>query len=396
LWLGELVSVFGSQFFLVAIPWLIASGTALGRNLSLIMACGSFTRAIVMPLGGIATDRSASRNILLLTNLARGVLSFALGYMALAASAPLVGVALLMLAYGCADGLFYPAFLSAVPRLVPGEYVHRANSSLSTLNGIATSVGPAIAGVFISRYGLPSAFLCDGLSFCFAGVSIVLIRSQSLQTNRADNSISIAKSLANGLQYVWRHQTLRAAVFVSVLINTAIAGPYMIGTVLRVKTLFNTAPGILGLLFSASGVGVLIGALCAAMWYPKRQHTKATVNSLVIVIGGALALLAYSSTVVCIVLGRASIGMALGYLDVLGMTVVQQHTTPPALGRVVSLFTLTMSGVQPLSYLISGLVASSGAIPLLLLSAGIAISSLAFTRKLNDDPNGPTAPTLVG
>jgi len=395
LWLGELVSVFGSQFFLVAIPWLMAPGATLGRNLSLIMASGSLSKAVVMPFGGIATDRISSRKILLVTNFSRGVLSFFIGYMAFTRSAPLFAVAVLMLAYGCADGFFYPAFLSAVPRLVPKEYIHRANSSLSTLNGIASSVGPAIAGMFISHYGLSPAFLCDGVSFCLAALSIAFIRGRALTTHETpDSSTSIAESLAGGLKYVWGHHTLRAAVIISILINTAIAGPYMIGTVLRVKAL-SEAPGTLGLLFSASGVGVLIGAIVAAGWYPKPRRTKSTVNCLLVIIGGALLFLLSSRSILYIVLARASIGLALGYLDVLGMTVVQQHAAPGTLGRVFSLFTVTMSGVQPLSYLISGLLASKGAAPLFLLSACFVLSALSFSRHLNRDSSETMAITPV-
>ena len=384
LWLGELISIFGSQFFLVSIPWLMAGSAFFGRNVAMIMASASLPKAVLMPLGGIATDRWSPRNILLITNLGRGIISFAMGYLAVRTSVPLVAVVVLMLVYGSADGFFYPSFLSAVPRLVPTELVHRANAGFATITGIAGAIGPALAGIYIAKFGIASAFAFDGASFILAGLTILLI-GKHLRARPVNTEASIAQSLMNGVRVVWRDKVLRGAVLISALVNIAIGGPYFLGTVLKVQMSFSEAPKVFGILFSASGAGVLIGALCAAVWYPKQMHLKVVVNVLLILIGGALLVFGLARGVVHMVIARALIGIAVGYLDVLGYTLIQSRATRETLGRVVSLFTVTISGVQPLSYLISGAVANRGAGLLLLISGVAAIGALPFTHLLETE-----------
>src|SRR4051812_34265995 len=74
LWLGSTVSMIGDQFYLVALPWLVLELTGSGLAVGTMMMVAAVPRAVLMLMGGAVSDRSAPRDILLMTTWARTVL----------------------------------------------------------------------------------------------------------------------------------------------------------------------------------------------------------------------------------------------------------------------------------------------------------------------------------
>src|SRR5579859_1486170 len=74
LWLGGTVSLFGDQFYLVALPWLVLQLTGSSLALGSILMCAGIPRAVLMLAGGALSDRMAPRRIMLTTGSARTVL----------------------------------------------------------------------------------------------------------------------------------------------------------------------------------------------------------------------------------------------------------------------------------------------------------------------------------
>ena len=61
LWMGNLVSWMGDQFYLVALPWLILQLTGSAVALGTVMMAAAIPRAALMLIGGVATDRVSGR-----------------------------------------------------------------------------------------------------------------------------------------------------------------------------------------------------------------------------------------------------------------------------------------------------------------------------------------------
>src|SRR5262245_47794472 len=75
LWLGEGVSILGTQFHLVALPWLVLSLTGSSLALGTVLMAASIPRALFMLGGGALADRFSPRFMMLLSNFGRGVLA---------------------------------------------------------------------------------------------------------------------------------------------------------------------------------------------------------------------------------------------------------------------------------------------------------------------------------
>src|SRR5512143_1967372 len=63
LWIGGSISVFGSQFSLIALPWLVLQISD-PQTLGLALALAGLPRAVFMLIGGAVTDRISPRKIL--------------------------------------------------------------------------------------------------------------------------------------------------------------------------------------------------------------------------------------------------------------------------------------------------------------------------------------------
>lgn len=90
LWMGEGVSVAGTQFHFVALPWLILESTGSGAALGRVLMTAALPRAALMLVGGVITDRISPRALMIGSNLLRGALAGALATAVLADRVPLV------------------------------------------------------------------------------------------------------------------------------------------------------------------------------------------------------------------------------------------------------------------------------------------------------------------
>ncbi|MBT3260224.1 MAG: hypothetical protein HN366_27775, partial [Deltaproteobacteria bacterium] len=57
LWIGEGISVLGSQFYMIALPWLVLKLTNDPFQMGTVLALAGIPRALFMLVGGALTDR---------------------------------------------------------------------------------------------------------------------------------------------------------------------------------------------------------------------------------------------------------------------------------------------------------------------------------------------------
>ena len=61
LWIGELISLIGDQFYLIALPWLVLQMTGDALAVGTVLAVAGIPRALFMLVGGALTDRFSAR-----------------------------------------------------------------------------------------------------------------------------------------------------------------------------------------------------------------------------------------------------------------------------------------------------------------------------------------------
>ncbi len=190
LWGGEFASLLGSQFFTVALPWLVLRLTGDPLAIGAITAVGAAPRSVFILLGGAIIDRTSPRGVMLYSNLARMVL---VGILAILTVLSLVQGWMLyafnfMLGLGYA--LYLPAQSSIIPRLVREERLQTGNAIIQGTAQLSLFLGPVLAGVLIallgeqqagsagaSRHiGIGVAFALNAVTFLVSAVTLSLIR----------------------------------------------------------------------------------------------------------------------------------------------------------------------------------------------------------------------------
>ena len=78
LWIGQSTSLIGDQFTMIALPWLVLLLTGDPLVLGIVLALEGIPRAIFMLLGGAITDRFSQRSVMILSDLARILLTLAI------------------------------------------------------------------------------------------------------------------------------------------------------------------------------------------------------------------------------------------------------------------------------------------------------------------------------
>ncbi len=165
LWIGSTISLFGDQFYLVALPWLVLQLTGSSLILGTILMTSAIPRTALMLVGGALTDRVSPRRVLLTTSLVRMILIGTLGALVWFDLVQLWHIYVLTVAFGIANAFSIPAVGALVPTLVQPQQLQRANSVLQGSMATVQTSGQAPAGFIIRGWGVPSALFLDALSF---------------------------------------------------------------------------------------------------------------------------------------------------------------------------------------------------------------------------------------
>jgi MFS family permease len=154
LWIGSAISLFGDQFYLVALPWLVLQLTGSSLALGMILMTAAVPRAALMLAGGALTDRFSPLRVLMATASARTLLVAVIAVLAWLKIIHLWHLYTLSLLFGVADAFSFPAGPSLMPTLVAPEQLPAANSVFASTAHLSGMLGPAPAGLVVKAWGI--------------------------------------------------------------------------------------------------------------------------------------------------------------------------------------------------------------------------------------------------
>src|SRR3954471_884370 len=182
---GQVVSLTGTWMQRVAQDWLVLnlshnSGTAVGITTGL-----QFAPVLLFGLyGGVIADRYNKRRVLIVTQVAAGLLALVLGLLDLTGVATLWHVYVLAFALGIATAIDSPVRQSFVTELVGPKLLPNAVSLNSATFNIARVLGPATAGVLIAATGTSWVFIINAASFVGVLAGLAAMRDKELFTGK--------------------------------------------------------------------------------------------------------------------------------------------------------------------------------------------------------------------
>ena len=385
-WGGETVSLFGSQITTLALPLSAISllGATAG-DLGLIGAAGFAPFLLFTLVIGVWIDRWRRRPVMLVANVARGLLLALVPLLAVLGILQIWHLIVIAFAVAVCQVFFELAYQSYVPSLVERRYLVEGNAKLQTAAATAEVGGPGVAGLLIQAVTAPVAIVVDALSFLVSAVAIGSIRKPEPPPDSHDrdpDAGGMLRDIGHGLRLIVRDRYLRAMAGEATTFNL---GFTIIETVLLlyVTREVGMTPALVGVVFSIGSLGSLLGAVVAERAQRRFGFGRAMTAAYVVACLPPLLipLVAPPTLVGAAVLGASyvlgAIGVASSQVYVYAL---RQSITPDRLlGRMNSGYRFFVSGMLPLGALLGGLLGELiGLRATLLVGAGLVALALVW------------------
>ncbi|HEX4420668.1 MAG TPA: MFS transporter [Kofleriaceae bacterium] len=376
---GQLVSLLGTWTRSVAQGWLVFRLTGSAVWLGVIAACQQLPVVVLASLGGSLADRHQRRTILVATQSASMMLSFALAGLALSGTVQLSHMIVLAVLAGAVAAVDIPTRQSFIVELVGREGLMTAVAINSSMAMCAASLGPVLAGYGVQALGEGWCFFADGVSFAAVIAGLLMMRGLPAPAT-ARSTESLRARIAVGFRFARNHSRVRNLL--GLLAITAFAGlPCATLLPMFAAEVFHGDARALGGLSAAIGLGALCGAVVLGL-RPSSRGADRWVGGACGMLGACLVGFALShrlwlSIVLLVPIGAATM------IQVSATNTLIQIATPDALrGRVMAIWAMILMGFAPLGGLLAGWVASRAApgIPLAIGGVVCVLAALRFMR----------------
>jgi MFS family permease len=383
LWSGITVSQLGSQMTLVAVPVQVYALTKSSLAVGMLGLVGLVPLIVFGLYGGALADALDRRKLAMLTSTGLLITSAVLFLQAITDLGQLWLIYLLVAIQSALFAIDNPTRSAIIPRLVARERLPAANALSQLTFNLALTVGPLIAGLVIAFAGLETAYAVDAVSFLAA--LYVLSRLPTL-VPEGDVRRAGFRSVVEGLRYVSTRSVLMvsflADIAAMVLVMPKALYPEM------AEEIFGGGPDVVGLMFSALGVG---GALAAALGGWMGRIHRHGVAVLIAVAAWAVSIIGFGlSPVLWLALAFLALAGAADLVSAVFRSSILQSAAPDEMrGRLFGLNIVVVTGGPRLADVRAGAVAVlfspiaavvSGGITCLIALALLALRFPAFVR----------------
>jgi MFS family permease len=382
LWLGALLSSIGTWMQKVAQAWLIVTltGTASAFYLGLDSFVGEVPILLFTLIGGVVADRANRRHLLLVSQCVQMVSAFTLAALVFSDRVHIWQILTLSFMTGVAQAFGGPAYQSLIPSLIPKETLPNAIALNSIQFNLARVIGPVIAGVALTAFGMVACFGLNGVSFLFVIAAIMALHVRHVPPTGAAR---LRDQLKGGLHYV-RDQPQLMTLTILGFISAFLGLPILTFLPVIAKDVFQQDVALYTRFMTVAGIGAVLGALVVA-WVGKHRHmglllltTQALLG--IVAVGFSLSKTIWISEVL-LFLGGAMLVTCFSMTT----SLVQLLAPHELRGRVVSIYMVAFRGGSPLGALVSGwLVTQIGSAPYVLALNGGLLTIVALIVMTRD------------
>jgi MFS family permease len=376
---GQLISLTGTWMQSVAQAWLVYSMTKSALLLGSVGFASQIPVFLFAPFGGITADRVNRQRLVIATQTCSMILAGILAWLTLSGRVQVWHIFVLASLLGVVNAFDIPGRQSFLIDMVGKEDLMNAIALNSSMFNGARVVGPAVAGILVSKIGEGWCFEANAFSYIAVIVGLLLMKVRSVPRKSSHSPI---EDIIEGFRWVNRTKIIRSLLFLIGLVSL-VGMPYtVLMPVFADKILHGGARG-LGILMGATGVGALFGALTlAAKTGIKGLGRWVTITCATL--GISLVLFSRStsfwlSAVLLLPCGY-SMMLQMACSNTLIQTIVPDHLR----GRVMSLYSMMFMGMAPFGAFFGGALASRTSAPTTVAVGGIAcvLGAIWFGRAL--------------
>ena len=277
LWWGNVVSLLGDWFNLIASAALVTELTSSGVAISYLFLVRFLPMFLFSPIAGVIADRYDRKKIMVLADLLRAVT--VLGFLFIRSADHLWLFYLLTAVQFMLSALFVPARTAALANIVDQKDLVTANALDSFTWSTMFALGAFLGGVIASLFGNQTAFVMDAASFVLSAMFVNRIILPKRERITASDLAGGWLEFLEGLRYLW-HVPFLLGIAVVKAAESLVYGAINVlevsyadhvypltGTALtHWLSIENGGTATLGLIYVASGLGTGLGPLLMRRW----------------------------------------------------------------------------------------------------------------------------------
>jgi len=336
--IGNTASNLGEWAQRIGQAWLVLELSGSAVLLGVTAALQAAPMVFIGPWAGLVADRRNKLDVLRTTQLLSAILAATLGVLTLIGAINVRGVLTLALALGMVKAFDFPTKQGLVIELVGKRNLVNALTLNNIAFNAAKSIGPALAGVLIAVYGIAPSFLLNSLTYFVLLTAIAMMDRSTIEfPPRVKPG---PKQLRAGFIHV-RETPVLAATMILMTVVGLLAFEWQVLLPIFAREVFDGDASTFGAMFTAMGVGSIIGGLLLAgrLRTDARAILLAGVSFSILFALHATATVLVSAFLLLFLLGAASTA-----LRAIGQSVLLGHARPDMRGRVSALLSVAFLG----------------------------------------------------
>jgi MFS transporter, DHA3 family, macrolide efflux protein len=372
-WFGQMISIIGSSLTSFGLGVWVYERTGSATEFAVIAVAAILPGIVIAPLAGAVVDRHDRRRLMILSDLCAALSTAAVAVLLVNNNLQIWHIYVTAIVSSSASAFQNPAYTASISQLVPKTHYGRAAGLITAAEGAAQIIAPALAGVLIGFIGLHGIIAVDFATFLF-GVSVLLVVRFPAYTKTTNSENERKTSIWQEAGYGWRYMLERRGLLALMLffafINLTLS---LVNQLLTPMVLSFSSPEGLGLIVSASGVGLMLGSAAMAVWGTPRRRIL-VIYGTGLLQGFTMIMMGWRESIALLATARFMALVVSPLVNGSAQVLLQRKVPVDMQGRVFSATRMLARASIPLAYLLSGPLADGVFQPMMTQNGALASS----------------------
>ena len=384
LWVGQALSLLGSQLVQIAIIWYLTQTTNSATTLAIASMMGLLPQVLLSPFIGTWVDRGERRLILIAADTTVAAATLILAFLFASGLIQVWQIYLALFIRAVAGGFHQSAFGASVVLLVPKEHLSRVQGFNQALYGGLNIISAPLGAYLLSRIPMQGILGIDIGTALLAIFILLFIRIPQPERTSAAPSTFWQDFLA-GFRYIaaWRGLVILLGLVMVINFFYSATEPL---TPLLITNHFRGGASQLGWWLSSFAAGTVLGGLILGVWGGfKRKVVTAQLGLILMGFSTAIVGLVPSELFVAGLIANSIVGFLLPIINGSFGATLQAAIVPGMQGRVFAFIFSAAMLVSPLALMIAGPFADAFGIQVWFLIAGISCVIMGMFGLFSSD-----------
>ena len=384
---GRLITNFGDSIYSIATLTLIYTLTKSTFYSGITLFLISFTAILQIFISPLISKFNVKR-FLIVSQLFQAIILLAITYLIYVNKLQITTLIIFIVCISFINQIVYPIQLALLPKIVKQEDLVKANSLFSIAYQGSDALFNSIGGFIITVFGTIYAFIINSITF-FINSTIFIFLSNDLSKNTNSVQENYFSKLSSGIK-IWNTPLLKPLLIGIIIIN------FSTSSLLTLLPEYSETSYFYGILLSASGLGILIGAFLSNSQILKNIRLSVLYTTFTLGIGlswGALSILNNNSITNKIINFSLFLfgWILIGILNTYSQTMIQCIISKDKLDVAMSTMIGLSIAFSPLGALLAGVLSIKYSIKTIIIITSLLIFSIflfwLFNKNIRNLPS---------